>query len=167
MHCGECRSSPEGPTLILPKPWALRLPQPKSPIEMAVLRHVSSPRKTRLTEPEPAQAGPNETRLAGAPTLENAEGRDSPSPTRLQNLCSIPAISITTVPQQQWDGTTGSQRGRASYNKPRTTVMRSLPLQQRSHSRGKNRSTGFQPRARAPNPGNAGGDWASSSSRSM
>ncbi len=35
---------------------------------MTVLRPASSPRKTRLIEPEPAQAGPNETRLAGAPT---------------------------------------------------------------------------------------------------
>ncbi len=29
---------------------------------------MSSPRKTRLTETEPAQAGPNETHLAGAST---------------------------------------------------------------------------------------------------
>ncbi len=33
-----------------------------------VLRPASSPRKTRLIEPESAQVGPIETRLAGAPT---------------------------------------------------------------------------------------------------
>ncbi len=38
-------------------------------MKTTVLRPASSPRKTRLIEPESAQAGPFETHLAGAPTL--------------------------------------------------------------------------------------------------
>ncbi len=53
--------------LISPGPWAPGLPQPRSPIETTVLMPASSPRKTRLTEPELVQAGPNETRLARVP----------------------------------------------------------------------------------------------------
>ncbi len=57
---------------------------------------------------------------------------------------------------------------KVSYNEPRMTVMRTSPrqraLQQRTLTHGgKNRNAGFQPRARALDLRNAGGDRASPS----
>ncbi len=63
---------------------------------MTVLRPSSSPRKTRLIEPEPAQAGPNETRLAGDPAppgdlLKEPVSRDWPL-VYLERLAYCPEV---------------------------------------------------------------------------
>ncbi len=57
--------SPEGPALLSPGPWDQDCIRSLL-LEIMVLRPVSSLKKTK--EPESAQAGPNETCLAGAPT---------------------------------------------------------------------------------------------------
>ncbi len=66
MQCGVLHSSPEGPALLSPGPWDQDCIRSLL-LEMTVLRPASSLERTK--ESESAQAAPNETRLAGAPTM--------------------------------------------------------------------------------------------------
>ncbi len=98
VYRGVRRSSPEGPALISPGPWAPGLLQPKSPIAATVLRPVSSPRKTRLTEPEPAQAGPKwDTLGRGFHTAR--------WPTKGPSLSRLASGVIRAASSVSWNGT--------------------------------------------------------------
>ncbi len=93
MLCGVPSSSPEGPALISPGPWHQDCVRSLL-LETMVLRPGSSLRKTK--DPESAQAGPNETRLAEAPTppgdlLREPVSRDWPL-VYLEHLARFPEV---------------------------------------------------------------------------